>query len=371
MRSVRGPAKSSTGWRSSDAGDFRNIQTGNPLSSTNTRVLRWFGYSLLLAVLAGAVIFAVLRSQYQQFLQRALDIPPDGQVFVVDPGMSGRAVIQNLQAGGLTEFNWQWRWLMRQQPAPVQAGEYRFEAGLTPAQLLQKLQSGDVIHYRFTIVEGWTVAQMLAAVQADALLGPDVISVEDLADRAKQLTGAENPEGWFLPETYQFVRGYSAADLLQRAHLDMQSALEAAWEQRVDGHPAKTPYELLTLASIIERETAVESERGEISGVFVRRLQKGMRLQTDPTVIYGLGAAFDGDIRKKDLQTDTPYNTYTRFGLPPTPIALPGIASLQAAAQPQPGTSLYFVANGQGGHTFSDTLEEHQKAVNVLLGRKP
>jgi UPF0755 protein len=341
------------------------------VNSSSRKIFRWFGLSLLLLMLAGAVVFAVLRSQYQQFVQQALDVQPDGQVFVVDPGMSGRAVIQQLQAIGITEFNWQWRWLMRQQPAPLQAGEYLLEAGITPAQLLRLMQSGEVIHYRFTIVEGWTVAQLLAALQADALLGSGVGSARDLAGLATELTGAENPEGWFLPETYQFVRGYSAADLLQRAYLDMQSALQAAWEQRVDDHPAKSAYELLTLASIIERETAVESERGEISGVFVRRLQKGMRLQTDPTVIYGLGAAFDGDIRKKDLQTDTPYNTYTRFGLPPTPIALPGIASLQAAAQPQPGTSLYFVANGQGGHTFSDTFEEHQDAVNVLLGRKP
>lgn len=334
-------------------------------------MFRWLSLAVLLVALAGATAFAVLRSQYQQFLQQSLAIEPEGRVFVVDPGMSGRGVIRQLQADGVTVFDWRWRWLMRQQAAPLQAGEYRLEAGLTPALLLRLLQSGEVIHYRFTVVEGWTVAQLLAALQADELLGPGVSSVDELLQLAQDLTGAENPEGWFLPETYQFVRGYTAADLLQRAHADMQSALQAAWTQRTDGHPAKSPYELLTLASIIERETAVESERSEISGVFVRRLQKGMRLQTDPTVIYGLGAAFDGDIRRKDLQTDTPYNTYTRFGLPPTPIALPGVASLQAAAQPLPGTSLYFVANGQGGHTFSDTFEEHQKAVNVLLGRKP
>jgi UPF0755 protein len=188
---------------------------------------------------------------------------------------------------------------------------------------------------------------------------------------AREIAGAENPEGWFLPETYQFVRGYTAADLLKRAYQDMQAVLSRAWESRADGLPLQSPYELLILASIIERETAVDSERDEISGVFVRRLQSGMRLQTDPTVIYGLGEAYDGNIRKVDLQTDTAYNTYTRHGLPPTPIALPGVASLQAAARPKEGTSLYFVANGQGGHTFSDTLEDHQEAVNVMLGRKP
>lgn len=341
------------------------------MTGPGRKVFKWLGLGLLLLVLAAVVGIGVLRMQYQGFLQQELNIPEQGQVFVVDPGKSGRAVILDLQAAGITRFNWQWRWLMRQQAAPLQAGEYRLLAGSTPEQILRLLQSGDVIHYRFTVVEGWTVAQLWDELQSDPLLGGDVENVQQLQDLSRQLTGAENPEGWFLPETYQFARGYSAADLLQRAYSEMQTALQSAWETRVADHPVKTPYELLVLASIIERETAVESERGEISGVFVRRLQKGMRLQTDPTVIYGLGAAYDGDIRKKDLQTDTPYNTYTRFGLPPTPIALPGVAALQAAAQPQAGTSLYFVANGQGGHTFSDTFEEHQRAVNIMLGRKP
>ncbi|HET6565437.1 MAG TPA: endolytic transglycosylase MltG [Xanthomonadales bacterium] len=341
------------------------------MSAGRKRLFRWLGLSLLLAAIAVAAGLGWLRLQYEEFLQQPLDIAPEGQVFVVEPGKTGRAVIMDLQDAGVSQFNWQWRWLMRQQQLPVKAGEYRLEPGFTPLKLLKVLQSGDVIHYRFTVVEGWTVAQLLAALQDDPMLGASVPDVEALARLSRELTQADNPEGWFLPETYQFVRGYTAADLLKRAYLDMQSALSEAWESRSVGHPVQTPYELLVLASIIERETAVESERGEISGVFVRRLLKGMRLQTDPTVIYGLGESFDGDIRKKDLQTDTPYNTYTRFGLPPTPIALPGVASLQAAAQPQEGTSLYFVANGQGGHTFSDTFEEHQKAVNVLLGRKP
>jgi UPF0755 protein len=344
-----------------------------PVNTTVTgkKILKWLGLGLLLLVLAAAGVVGTLRMQYQEFLQQELNIPQEGQVFVVDPGKSGRAVILDLQAAGITHFNWHWRWLMRQQTAPLKAGEYQLQAGTTPLQLLQLLQSGAVIHYRFTVVEGWTVEQLLNALQADPLLGATVENLQQLVDLSRQLTGVENPEGWFLPETYQFARGYSATELLQRAHLDMKSALQAAWEMRVADHPVQTPYELLVLASIIERETAVDSERGEISGVFVRRLQKGMRLQTDPTVIYGLGAGYDGDIRRKDLQTDTPYNTYTRFGLPPTPIALPGVAAIQAAALPQAGTSLYFVANGQGGHTFSDTFEEHQKAVNIMLGKKP
>lgn len=335
------------------------------------RIVKWLASLVLLAVLLLVIALGVLRGKYEDFLQQPLHIAAAGQVFVVDPGMSGRAVVSRLQDAGITEWNWQWRWLMRQQPEPLRAGEYRLEAGLTAPQLLHILQAGDVIHYRFTIVEGWTLSQLLLALQTDELLGSDSADIQELEQLARRLTDPDPPEGWFLPETYMFVRGYSAADLLQRAHQDMQTALQRAWEMRIAEHPVKTPYELLILASIIERETAVDSEREEVSGVFVRRLQKGMRLQTDPTVIYGLGAAYDGDIRKKDLQTDTPYNTYTRFGLPPTPIALPGVASLQAAARPKSGSSLYFVADGQGGHTFSDTLEEHQKAVNILLGRKP
>ncbi len=335
-----------------------------------------FVKSLLLVLLLAALLlssgFWLLRQNYEEFLQQPLNIQQDSPVFLVDQGMSGRAVIHRLQELGVTQWNWQWRWLMRQNPTPLKAGEYLLESGSTAPQLLQMLQAGAVIQYQFTIVEGWTLAQLLTALQAEpTLLAHSTNRTEALYPLAQQLTDTENPEGWFLPETYQFVRGYSAEELLQRAYSNMQTELNKAWDSRIDEHPAQSPYELLVLASIIERETAVESEREEISGVFVRRLQKNMRLQTDPTVIYGLGAAFDGDIRKTDLTNDTPYNTYTRDGLPPTPIALPGVASLVAAAQPKAGTSLYFVADGNGGHTFSDTYEEHQRAVNIMLGRKP
>jgi len=333
--------------------------------------LKWLLLGLILAAVVMASGFWLLRQDYHKFLQQPLNIQPDDQVFVVDQGMSGRAVIHRLQQLGVTEWNWHWRWLMRQDPTPLKAGEYALKSGLTAPQLLRIMQAGDVIHYRFTIVEGWTLAQLLTSLQADELLGDGSGSTAALHLLAQELTNAENPEGWFLPETYQFVRGYSADELLHRAYQNMQTELRKAWDTRTEDHPAQSPYELLVLASIIERETAVESEREEISGVFVRRLQKNMRLQTDPTVIYGLGAAFDGDIRKKDLTTDTPYNTYTRHGLPPTPIALPGVLSLFAAAQPKAGSSLFFVADGQGGHTFSDTYEEHRRAVNIMLGKKP
>ena len=170
-----------------------------------------------------------------------------------------------------------------------------------------------------------------------------------------------------MPETYQFTRGDSDFDILERAHQAMEKELGSAWEARTYGLPLNSPYQLLILASIIEKETGKAEERGQIAGVFIRRLQQGMRLQTDPTVIYGMGDSFDGNIRRRDLQTDTPYNTYARSGLPPTPIAMPGRASLLAAAQPVPGDTFYFVADGMGGHTFSATLQEHKKAVNRLI----
>ena len=178
------------------------------------------------------------------------------------------------------------------------------------------------------------------------------------------------PEGWFLPETYYFVRGERDVDILHRAYQAMQEALDEAWQGRDIGLPLSNPYELLILASIVEKETGLPHERGQVAGVFARRLQKGMRLQTDPTIIYGLGSNFDGNIRSRDLRTDNPYNTYTRGGLPPTPIAMPGRATLIATANPDDGTALFFVADGEGGHTFSTTLEEHEAAVRKLIERQ-
>jgi len=307
--------------------------------------------------------------QYRAFLGQPLSIAPGGAVLNVDSGMSGKAVIARLAEQGLSEYGWRWRLLLRLHPSVFKTGEYRLEPGLKPRELLRKLTIGDVIRYRFTIVEGWTYRQLRNALESDAVLGPGMKN--DLQQGRWQELEKQwgEPEGIFLPETYFFTRSESAADILGRAATAMRAALEDAWNMRIDGHPARTPYELLILASIIEKETAIPEERPRISGVFVRRLKKGMRLQTDPTVIYGLGETFDGDVRRRDLETDTPYNTYTRHGLPPTPIAMPGRASLVAAAQPAPGTALYFVADGKGGHTFSDSLEEHRRAVDALIGK--
>jgi UPF0755 protein len=322
----------------------------------------------VLALVTAAVIWYGW-NRYQEFLGQPLDVNAPGLVLNVEPGLSGRAVISRIVALGPSTTKWQWRLLMRLEPVIIQAGEYRLEPGITPIQLLHKLESGDVIRYRFTIVEGWTYRQVFEAVRADPILGLQVL--ESLKDGAELETVAhgESAEGVLLPETYLFTRTDTARDVLQRAADAMRMVLLEAWAMRVPAHPAQTPYELLILASIIEKETALDEERAEISGVFVRRLQQGMKLQTDPSVIYGLGEAFDGDIRREHLKNDTPYNTYTRHGLPPTPIAMPSRASLRAAAQPAAGDTLYFVADGKGGHIFSTTLKEHQQGVNKLTGK--
>jgi UPF0755 protein len=323
-----------------------------------------------LVLLAGAVAW-LLWARYQLFLAQPLDIPDGGHVFVLAPGSSGSDIVEELAAQGFTRSGWQWKLLMRLEPHVYRSGEYHLAAGMVPREVLEELASGRVVQYRLTLVEGWTFAQLAAALDRNTFLEHRF----DFSDTAQWATAMseldiDHPEGWFLPETYQFTRGDSDLDILARAHRAMRAELEQAWASRSDGLPLTSPYELLILASIVEKETALDSERGQIAGVFVRRLQKGMRLQTDPTVIYGLGETFDGDIRKRDLQADTPYNTYTRHGLPPTPIAMPGRASLQAAARPADGETLYFVADGNGGHTFSVTLEEHQAAVDRLLGRR-
>lgn len=332
--------------------------------------MKKFVIAIFLLLLAGAGLSWQTWRQYEQFLAAPLDLPQAGYVFTLEPGSNGTSIVTELAARGFTQKGWQWKLLMRLEPAVYRAGEYRLLAGLTPQKLLQQLSSGEVVQYRFTLVEGWTFRQLAAALAADEVLEHELDLVNPyLWDPGTQFEGMQHPEGWFLPETYQFTRGHSDRDILERAHASMASALEEAWASRDTGLPLNSPYELLILASIIEKETALEEERGRIAGVFVRRLQKRMRLQTDPTVIYGIGENWDGDIKRSDLKTDTPYNTYTRHGLPPTPIAMPGEASLQAAAQPEEGEELYFVADGNGGHTFSRTLAEHQVAVDKLLGR--
>lgn len=317
---------------------------------------------LLLLAIAGA---SLLWYQYQGFLGSPLRFEQPGYTLNVKTGDNLRSVLAQLEKQGVSRFDWRWRLLGRLQQPTIKTGEYLLEDGILPSQLLKLLVSGKVVSYRFTIVEGWTVKQLLAELASDPVLIHNLDPTEDLADL--DFLSQAHPEGWFLPETYVYVRGDSDIDILKRAYDDMTEALKEAWQERDQGLPYETPEQLLVMASIVEKETSLAGERAKIAGVFVRRLQKNWRLETDPTVIYGIGENFDGDIRRSDLKKDTPYNTYTRRGLPPTPIALPGKAALRAAAHPAKGEAMFFVANGQGGHTFSVSLEDHNKAVQELI----
>lgn len=251
----------------------------------------------------------------------------------------------------------------------IQAGEYRLQPGTTSLGLLEMLVEGSVVMYSLTVVEGWRFADLLAALRAHPAIVP--LDLDAAAIMAELGSPELHPEGQFLPDTYVFPKGTTELAVLRSAHDALRTALEAAWETRKPESVLSDPYSALILASIIEKETAVPAERAKISGVFQQRLARGMRLQTDPTVIYGLGDSFDGNLRRRDLARDTPYNTYTRRGLPPTPIALPSAASITAAVNPELTGALYFVATGEpdGSHRFSTTIDEHNEAVRAYLRR--
>ena len=248
--------------------------------------------------------------------------------------------------------------------ASIKAGSYELEAGITPYRLLAKLARGEEALRAVTLVEGWNFRQFRAALQKEDVLKPDTRGLADEAVMTLLGRPGQHPEGRFFPDTYTYAKGSSDVAVLKRAMRAMDKRLAAAWAQRSPAAVVKTPDEALILASIVEKETGKAVDRPLVAAVFSNRLRVGMPLQTDPTVIYGLGAAFDGNLRKKDLQADTPWNTYTRAGLPPTPIAMPGKASLLAAVQPAPSKALYFVARGDGSSQFSSNLDEHNRAVN-------
>lgn len=330
------------------------------------RLLRLFTLAALLGLVIAAGVGYAEWQAYQRFIDAPLAIGDAERVFEVRRGDSFRHVLRRLRRSGIEEgrdvyweaLAWQLGVMTR-----LQVGEYALGHGLTPRRLLQKLEQGRVIQHRFTIIEGWTVRDLRRALAEQPVLVQSLAGLSD-AEMMRSL-GREgvHPEGRFLPETYLFTRGLSDLDLLRRALLAMDRALDLAWSEREPGLPLTSPEEMLILASIIEKETGRADERREIAGVFVRRMRIGMRLQTDPTVIYGLGEAFQGNLTRAHLQADTPWNTYTRAGLPPTPIALPGLAALRAAVSPLPGDTLYFVSRGDGSHQFSRTLSEHNAAV--------
>jgi len=249
----------------------------------------------------------------------------------------------------------------------IKAGSYELAPGTTPQKLLSMLVRGDQALKSVTLVEGWTFNQVRAALQKAEQLSPDTLNLAPEAIMEKLGKPGVHPEGRFFPDTYTYAKGSSDLAVLKRAARAMDKRLDAAWSLRSPDTPLKTPDEALILASIVEKETGKPSDRPQIGGVFSNRLRLGMLLQTDPTVIYGLGSKFDGNLRKRDLLADTPYNTYTRAGLPPTPIAMPGRAALLAAVQPAPTKAIYFVARGDGSSQFSSSLDEHNRAVNKYI----
>ena len=252
----------------------------------------------------------------------------------------------------------------------IQTGTYRIDKPITPVDLLDKLARGDIVFTEIALIEGTTFRQLHDQLRANPRVRT-VLAARDAKAAAGEI-GIESPsaEGWLFPDTYRFAPGSTDLEILKHAHAAMKKRLAEAWAERDPGVPLASPYEALILASIVEKETGSPAERPLIASVFVNRLNKGMRLQTDPTVIYGMGQSFDGNIRKKDLTADTPWNTYTRDGLPPTPIAMPGGASLKAAVKPQASEYLYFVSKGDGTHQFSRTLDEHNRAVAKYQLRK-
>ena len=322
-----------------------------------------------------AIIFAAgyyLQIERIRFMNSPMQLPDGDETYFLKQGMGANRVAADLeQRGWITDSRWL-RLHFKFFPADtvIQAGEYRVEKGMTPSALLSLFKSGDVIRYYVTLVEGLKFKESLVSLHEhpDLVheLTPELNSDEQLWSALDLSPEHTHPEGQFFPDTYQFVKGDSDIDILRRAYARMQQVLAEEWAQRDEDLPYKTPYEALIMASIVEKETGQAHERDEIAGVFVRRLNKRMKLQTDPTIIYGLGDAYTGNIRKKHLRDSSNiYNTYQIKALPPTPIALAGRAAIHAALNPKPGDSLFFVAKGDGSHQFSATLAEHEKAVRL------
>jgi len=339
---------------------------------TGVSVVGWLLLAILLAI-TGAIAWGGF--EYVQFTHTPLNVRAAGQTLEVSRGEGFQDIVRQLREQQLTGASpLLWRALaMRLGVANrLHAGEYELAPGMTPTVLLRNMAAGRVVHRRVMLVDGWTFAQVRQALANAPKLKHRLDGRDDAAVMAKFGEAAgTSPEGEFMPDTYDYVLGMSDMDILERAHAAMRAYLAREWAKRDTTIPLQTPYQALVLASLVEKETAVPEERPRIAGVFERRLGIGMKLETDPSVIYGMGKTYTGNIHKSDLETDTPYNTYTRAGLPPTPIALPSRAAVDAVLHPAPGDALYFVAKGDGTHQFSATLAEHNAAVRkYILGKK-
>ena len=314
------------------------------------------------------ILVALAAGGYFIYWQQAPILTGDTEPidFTIVPGSGAHAAGQQIAEAGVPIQPLLFNLLARGtgKSSRIKAGSYELKPGTTPTQLINQLARGEFAQEQLTIIEGWSFRQMRAAIDAHPGLKHDTITLSDTELMKAIGSGYERPEGLFFPDTYLFAKGSSELQIYRQAHAMMIKRLDAAWAKRDAGLPYKTPYEALTMASIVEKETGQKSERNMIAAVFVNRLRLGMMLQTDPTVIYGMGLKFEGNIRKRDLETDTPFNTYTRTGLPPTPISLPGVESLAAAMAPAKSSALYFVARGNGTSKFSDNLPDHNRAVN-------
>jgi UPF0755 protein len=325
--------------------------------------------SLLFTLLALAAMgYFYVTKQVDVYLSQPLDIQSE-QLVTIPSGTSLNGALSLMTKHGWIDSQFAEKLVRRFHPelTQIKAGTYQLMPDMKLAQALKLLVSGKEHQFAITFVEGSRFSEWMAILEQNEQL-KHTLTESSEADIAKQL-GIEQSklEGLFLAETYHFTKGVSDLDILKRAHRKLEGILNSAWETRQENLPLTSPYQALILASIIEKETAVESERERIASVFVNRLNKRMRLQTDPTVIYGMGDNYDGNIRKKDLRAPTPYNTYVINGLPPTPIAMPGEASIRAALNPEQSAYLYFVASGNGGHVFSKNLTEHNRAVRAYL----
>ncbi len=328
-------------------------------TSKGSRWLRWtIGVLLLLSALAAAGVW--------WWLDRPLPLATPSAELSIEPGTTPREVANGWVAAGVQahpELLYQWfRW--SGQARRIRAGSYEVETGITPRLLLAKMVQGDETLEKLLLVEGWTWRQVRAALAAAQHLKPSTQGLSEAQLMQALGDSATSAEGRFFPDTYVYSRGVSDLTVLRRAHAALQRRLDAVWQQRSADTPLNSAEQALILASIVEKETGPKDDPGLVAAVFLNRLRIGMPLQTDPTVIYGLGESFDGNLRKRDLQSDGAYNTYTRTGLPPTPIAMPGMASLQAVVKPTPSKALYFVSRGDGSSVFSENLADHNRAVN-------
>jgi len=322
------------------------------------RLLTW-------SLIAALLLIALLVFQLLRFQHGAIPLAAGPNIFLIRSGSNIKSIAHDLARQKIIDDPWLFILLakVRGLETRVRAGEYNIHPGWTADELLEKFVEGNAIQYKLTVIEGWSFRQMLMAIAENPIIESTLQGKSDAEIMALLGYPEQHPEGLFFPDTYRFPKGTSDVDFLKRAYQVMQNHLQREWTERDPELPLSSSYEALILASIIEKETGAGFERPLIAGVFVERLKRNMRLQTDPTIIYGLGEQYDGDIRFRDLKKDTPYNTYLHAGLTPTPIALPGLLAIRAALHPAPTDALYFVSKGDGTHQFSATLEQHNAAV--------